>query len=53
MSNISIEANTVDQDQIAPTGAVRSGSTVFVYEALNILVDDKKNIHFAIMRFKG
>ena len=42
----------MDQDQTAPTGAVRSGSTLFVYEAPNILVDDK-NIHFVIMRFKG
>ena len=28
------------------------GSTLFVYESSNILVDDK-NIHFVIMRFKG
>ena len=35
-----------------PTGAVWSGSTLFVYEASNILVDDK-NIHFVILRFKG
>ena len=34
------------------TGAVWSGSTLFVYEASNILVDDK-NIHFVIMRSKG
>ena len=39
-------------DQTAPTGAVRSGSTLFVYEPSNILVD-VKNIHFVIMRFKG
>ena len=43
----------MDQDQTAPTGAVWSGSTLFVYDASNILVDDKKNIHFVIMRFKG
>ena len=49
---MSIEANNVDRDQTAPTGAVWSGSTLFVYEASNILVDDKKNIHFVIMRFK-
>ena len=30
----------------------RSGFTMFVYEAINSLVDDK-NIHFVIMRFKG
>ena len=37
-------------DQTAPTGAVWSGSTMFVYEASSMLVDDK-NIHFVIMRF--
>ena len=31
----------MDPDQTAPTGAVCSGSALFVYEALNILVDDK------------
>ena len=31
----------MDPDQTAPTGAVRSGSTLFVYEASIILVDDK------------
>ena len=50
--NISIEANIVDPDQTAHRGAVLSGPTLFVYEASNILVDDK-NIHFVIMRFKG
>ena len=42
----------MDPDQTAPTGAVGSGSTMFVCETLNILVDDK-NIHFVIMRCKG
>ena len=42
----------MDPDQTAPTGAVCSGSTVFVYESSYSLVDDK-NIHFVIMRFKG
>ena len=42
----------MDTDQTAPTGAVWSGFTLFIYEALNSLVDDK-NIHFVIMRFKG
>ena len=42
----------MDQDQTDPVGAVWSGTTLFVYEASNILVDDK-NIHFVIMRFKG
>ena len=36
----------MDPDQTAP------GSTLFVYKALDIFVDDKKNIHFEIMRFK-
>ena len=30
----------------------QTGSTLFVFEASNILVDDK-NIRFAIMRCKG
>ena len=38
---MSIEANIVDPDQTAPT--VWSGSTMFVYEASNILADDKKH----------
>ena len=41
----------MDPDETAPTGEIRSGSTLFVYEASNILVDDK-NIHFVIMRFE-
>ena len=32
----------MDPDQTAPTGAVLSGSTLFVYEASDILVDDIK-----------
>ena len=32
----------MDPDQTAPTGAVLSGYILFVYEASNILVDDKK-----------
>ena len=39
-------------DQTAPTGAAWSGSTLFIFEASNSLVDDK-NIQFVIMRFKG
>ena len=42
----------MDPDQTAPVGAVWSGSTLFVCEASNILVDDKY-IHFVIMRCKG
>ena len=41
----------MDPDQTAPTGAVWSGPILFVYEASNILVDDKKK--HVIMRFKG
>ena len=33
----------MDPDQTTPTGAVRNVSTLFVYEASNILVDDKKH----------
>ena len=42
----------MDPDQTAPTGAVWSGSTLFIYAASNSLMDDK-NIQFVIMRFKG
>ena len=38
----------MDPDQAAPIG---SGSTLFVFEASHILVDDK-NILFVIMHFK-
>ena len=37
--------------QTAP-GAVRSGSTLFIYGVSNTLVDDT-NIQFVMMRFKG
>ena len=40
---MSIQANIVDPEQTANTGAVWSESILFVYEALNILVDDKKH----------
>ena len=42
----------MDPDQTAPTGAVWSGSALFVFEASDILVDNK-NIYFVIMLFKG
>ena len=42
----------MDPAQTAPTGAVWSGSALFIFEALDSLVDDK-NIHFVIVRFKG
>ena len=42
----------MDPDQTTPVGAVWSESRLFVYEASNIIVDDK-NMHFVIERFKG
>ena len=33
----------MDPDQTAPTGAVCSGFTMFIYEAANGFVDDKKH----------
>ena len=33
----------MDQCQTAPTGAVGSGCTLFIYEASNSLVDDKQH----------
>ena len=42
----------MDPDQTAPTGAVLSGSTLFGYEASNILVDAKNN-NFVIILFTG
>ena len=33
----------MDPDQTAPTGAVLSRFTLFIYEASNSLVDDKKH----------
>ena len=33
----------MDPDKTAPLEAVLSGSTMFVHEASNILVDDKKH----------
>ena len=47
----------MDPDQTAPTaptGAVRSGSTMFAYVASNILVETKKPYTFCdYARFKG
>ena len=34
----------MDPDQTAPTGAVLSGSTLFIYEASISLVDDKNTV---------
>ena len=42
----------MDPDRTAPTGAVRSGFTLFINEVSNSLVDHK-NVHFVIMLFKG
>ena len=33
----------MDPDQTAPTGAVRSGFTLFTFDAASSLVDDKKH----------
>ena len=41
LTNLSIEANSVDPDQTAPIGAVGSGSTLFVIEVINISTDEK------------
>ena len=38
----------MDPDQTAPTGAVWSGSTLFIYEASNSLVDDKNIREFSV-----
>ena len=43
----------MDPDQTAPTVAVWSGFTLFIYQASNSLVDDKKTYIFVIMRFKS
>ena len=40
---MSRESNIVDPDQTAPTGAVWSGFTLYIYEASNSLGDDKKH----------
>ena len=42
----------MEPGQTAPTGAVWSGSKLFIFEASNSYVDDK-NIQFLIIRFKG
>ena len=36
----------MDPDQTAPTGAVCSRFTMFIYEASNSLVDDKKHTFY-------
>ena len=43
----------MDPGQSAPAETVWSGFTLFFYEASNILLNDKKNKHFVIIRFKG
>ena len=51
MSRINFVLSWVEHEKSFITSM--PGSTLFFYEASNILVDDKKNIHFVIMRFKG
>ena len=36
----------MDSDQTAPSGAVRSGFTLFIYETSNSLEGDKKETFF-------
>ena len=43
----------MDPDQTAPTGAVWSGSTLFVEEASNIIAEAKNIRLFCDMRFKA
>ena len=50
--SLCIEAKIMDQYQTAPTGAVWSGSTLFVYEASNILVDHKKTYILCLCTFR-
>ena len=42
MTNLSIEANSVDPEQTAPIGAVWSGATLFVIEASYIVQQTRK-----------
>ena len=44
--NISIEANSVDPDQTAPTGAVWSGSTLFAEELQKHFSKQQKQMIF-------
>ena len=54
MMNLSIEANSVDQEQTAPIGAVWSGSTLFVLEAFYAFQQTRKaDDFFRDWRFKG
>ena len=44
-----MEANSVDPDQTAPTGAVSSGSTLFVKEASKHFSRKQKQMTFALL----
>ena len=46
MMNLSIEANSVDPEQTAPIGTVRSGSTLFVIEASYTFQQTRKTDDF-------
>ena len=48
-----IQANSVDPDQTAPTGAVWSGSTLFAKMTFKIQAEDKADDNSCDWRFKG
>ena len=48
-----IAANSVDQDQTAPRGAVWSGSTLFAKMTFKITTDDKADDNCCDWGFKG
>ena len=53
LTNLSIEPNRVDPDKTAPTGAVRSGTILFVIEASVTFQQTRKAVDFCCdWRFK-
>ena len=51
LTNLSMKANSVYPDQTAPTGAVCSGSTLFVKGALNRFQQMKNQVTFDCFLF--
>ena len=49
MTNLSIEANSVDSYQTAPIGAVWYGSTLFVIEANKTFCRRQKQMTFVVI----
>ena len=49
MTNVSIEANSVEPDKTAPIGAVLSGSTLFVVGASKTFQQTKKADNFVVI----